>query len=843
MNKESKENMKSMDEIDRLSFNSKNTHFAGNLQSIALEKKAIQNPGMEEGILLDGEWELIEAGRQWEEAMAAAVPGSIHTALVRAGRIPDTNIGANQKIAKEQSFKPWTYRKKFLMSTKKDNMYRLEFDGICNRCTIWFNGHELGRHEGMFGGPEYDVTDLIEKENELIVELEAIPVKINKKFFVHPENNNSWFDTVVINNVYGWHYSNMPSLGIWRSVRIVAVPKFELINPFVATKSISPATVMASVEIKSQNYEINGILEAQISPFNFEGEICSFACPVRSDLSKFTFKAEFIMNEAKLWWPVDLGEPNLYKIEFIYKPSSDEPASKCETIFGIRTIEMDPFPEGPNPDTYNWIFIVNSKKIFAKGTGWCTSDAMLDFSKEKLRRFISLASKQHCQILRAWGSGMPETDEFYDLCDEYGVMVLQEWPTAWNSHNIQPYDILEDTVCRNTLRLRNHPSLVMWGAGNESPDPFGKAIDMMGRLSIELDGTRPFHRGEPWGGSTHNYECYWGYEPLDYNLNLTAKFFGEFGLASMPDYESVMRYMPQKDIKKWPLFENETIKYHTPTFGYKDDVGRLEQYAHFFIDENATLKEMTIGSQLSQAVGLRHPLELARTRWPECAGALYYKLNDNFPAASWSTIDWYGAPKISHYFCQDAFSPLAAIVLFKSVNSYGISLELPVYLADDADALKDKDWEASVKIYDSNLMLVENEKFEGNGSVDSPNRLGTIKLDADKTRSAPLFFVSEVKTENNVVHRNFYFINYEYDKGCLFRLPRTSLKWEADEAASAIIVSNDGNKPAVAVHVLCPGKLNEFEVSDNYFWLESGERKTLRVNFCRNISVEAWNSI
>ena len=89
-------------------------------------------------------------------------------------------------------------------------------------------------------------------------------------------------------------------------------------------------------------------------------------------------------------------------------------------------------------------------------------------------------------------------------------MILQEWPTAWNSHRIQPYEILEETVRHNTIRLRNHPSLVMWGGGNESSEPSGPAIDMMGRYSQELDSTRAFHRGEPWGGSIHSHDVYWG---------------------------------------------------------------------------------------------------------------------------------------------------------------------------------------------------------------------------------------------------------------------------------------------------------------------------------------------
>ena len=168
----------------------------------------------------------------------------------------------------------------------------------------------------------------------------------------------------------------------------------------------------------------------------------------------------------------------------------------------------------------------------------------MDFSRERYERFLDIAASQHVQMLRAWGSGMPETDDFYDLCDRKGIMVIQEWPTAWNSHLEQPYPALEETVRLNTLRIRNHPSLVILSGGNESGNPFGPAIDMMGRYAMELDGTRAFHRGEPWGGSQHDYNCWWGRQPLDYNLKMQADFYGEFGIASMPRYESVQRYLP-----------------------------------------------------------------------------------------------------------------------------------------------------------------------------------------------------------------------------------------------------------------------------------------------------------
>ena len=263
--------------------------------------------------------------------------------------------------------------------------------------------------------------------------------------------------------------------------------------------------------------------------------------------------------EPRAWWPNGLGEPNLYRLTLSLKSESAGETDVSSTTFGLRTLAMKPFPAGPRQCFYDWTFVINGRPTFLKGTGWCTMDSSMDFRRERYERFLKLAQQQNCQMVRGWGSGMPETDEFYDLCDRLGITVLQEWPTAWNSHLNQPYDVLEETVKLNTLRLRNHPSLLMWGGGNESNNPSGNAINMMGRLAIELDGTRPFHRGEPWGGSDHNYACWWGDVHLDHNLKMTSRFFGEFGIASMPNIESVQRYLPENEKNVWPLAEDSVF--------------------------------------------------------------------------------------------------------------------------------------------------------------------------------------------------------------------------------------------------------------------------------------------
>ena len=321
---------------------------------------------------------------------------------------------------------------------------------------------------------------------------------------------------------------------------------------------------------------------------------------------------------------------------------------------------------------------------------------------------------------------------------------------------------------------------------------------------------------------------------------MQADFFGEFGLACSPVYESVMRYLPDEEKDSWPPMDDGAFAYHTPIFNTRQGVSRLSQYANYFVPKDCTLEEYTVGSQLSQAVGVRAVLERARARWPECSGCLYYKMNDNFPAASWACVDWYGAPKIGHYFFQDAFSPLHACVLFETLNFAGTPTELPVYLLDDADALADSKWKVVAWVYDSGLQEVKRAEFEGEGSIRALLSLGTLSLEFEETDSTPLLIVVEVVKDGLVADRTFYFTNFEAEKGCLFTLPQTEL--EMSVKGNTVTVKNVGELAAVAVNVAQPGHLDTFTVSDNYFWLGAGETWMVEVDATDGLTVSAWNA-
>lgn len=836
---------KSLDEVDLESFQAGPSPLDGPAVEVEL-RPMDETPTFrfQKQLSLDGEWALTEdlgSAPDWDQAIPAQVPGSVHMALFRAGRLPDPCFGRNQEIAREASYKSWYLRRRFHWAGGSLPQ-KLCFDGVCNRCQVWLNGTLLGDHEGMFGGPEWDVSALLREENELVVRLEAIPQEfepsgpiVGKK--PHLTSNSSWKRTVVSNNVYGWHYSNLPSLGIWNSVHLDAQPELALRHPFIATMDAASGAMRATVEIAARPEAWSGTLRGIIEPKNFSGKAWSFETDIDQRNSKP--RLSFSIPEPRLWWPNGLGEQNLYTLTLTLTSKDGLEGESISTTFGIRTVRMAPLADGPKEDSYNWHFIINGKPSFIKGTGWCTMDALMDFSRARYDRFLHLAQIQNCQMIRAWGAGMPEKDDFYELCDQYGIMVMQEWPTAWDSHLTQPYEMLEDTVVRNTLRIRNHPSLILYCPGNESMNPYGKAIDMMGRRSVELDGTRAFHRGEPWGGSVHNYDSYWGRQSMDVHVNLTGKFFGEFGIACTPCAESVNRYLPEAEKNLWPPVEDGAFEYHTPIFGTADDISRLKQMVGYFAKPDCSFEQMTIASQLSQIVGVRHTLERARIRYPYCGGALYYKLNDNFPAMSWASVDWYGAPKLGHYVFQKSFAPTAAFVLPKTLNFNGTAHRLPLYLVDDL-AQGSSQYQVLARVYNGKLERILEKTFEFEGEVSIPDQIGSLDLPYEDCCTPPILISIQLSKDGRPVFNTFYFFNYEARQGCLFELPKTRLAL-ATRGGTACI-ENLGDYPAVGVCVSCPGQAYQFTAWENFIWLEPGERRSIRVDRTEGLAVSALNA-
>ncbi|MDQ1234601.1 beta-mannosidase [Paenibacillus sp. SORGH_AS306] len=890
---------RSLDEQDRQSFAATHTPWDAPAAKISVQPTTSSSNNMNDLLAtysvnpsyikapqqyLDGNWEMVQGGeaeqriyQSWESVISVPVPGSIHQGLVQAGILDDPSFGEHAAQAKQYSHQTWWYRCTFdIEDIAVFASSRLIFEGVSPSCVVWLNGTRLGEHQGAFGGPIYDLGSLLQSTNTLIVQVHPAPLG---------NEWNIWESTVVFNCNYGWHYVNLPAVGIWRSVRIEAIPLVQIQHPFVQVNSTAQAKqgeIDLAFALASQQSAYKGVLYGEIVPDNFAGQSIKFQQSIQQDsylsepdhVSPYYTRnvhLQLTIPDAHLWSPLDMGEPYLYRLQLIFIP--DSPAisedsmimhnpvliDQQEITFGLRYIEMKPLPCGQQADMYNWTLTVNDRAVFIKGSGWCTLDALMDFSRERYDHFLSLTAQQHTNFLRAWGGGIPETDDFYDLCDRKGIMVMQEWPTCWGSHARQPQDVLEETVRLNTLRLRNHASLVMWCGGNETSTELDHpAIQMMGRYSIELDNTRPFHRTDPWGGSTHDHIVWNGWTPaysFDYYANLGGIMLSEFGLASAPNLESVLRYMPAEEQQQWPPLPDKSFYHHLPAFDTRDELRILSEFADAFIICDR-LEHFVIGTQLAQVTSLRHKMESARCHFPDEIGVVTYKLNDVYIGVSWATIDWYGVPKMSHYFTQDAYQPLLASVLFNKLNSPHEDQSLPVYVLDDQGVL-DQSWSVGVRVYDQQLQVIQAENWQQEGTVPSVHLIGTIELQQAPLAESPLLIVSEIMQGNEVKCRTFYWLNFADRQGVLWNLPQTSLTVGQPQASKMsllhssvdfpyeIEVKNTGTLPAVGVELYNQSDDVEQSIlvaSDNFFWLDAGESRWIGVTDHRSLHVKAWNS-
>ncbi|MBP7933256.1 MAG: hypothetical protein KA354_01295 [Phycisphaerae bacterium] len=845
---------KSLDDLDRRSFAPGRSPFESRPIEITLsldDPPAPAQPFVRKTISLDGTWEMmgvptgaadprsmvqVEQGRGWHAAIGINIPCSVQTGLFTAGKIPDPAVGFNDQIARQEvAAKEWWFRKGF--DRPGTGQVRLIFDGVDYSATFWLNGHRLGEHEGPFGGPEYDVTSLLREHNVLVVRLDPLP----------PD----WKQVFKTNCVYGWHYVACPPIGIWQSVRLELEPEIKIHDLFVAAADAQKGLINLATELDGPESGFRVSMEGLIRPANFQGKAYRFKVPIESRAPHAVRHWRLTLPEPRLWWPVDLGEPNLYRLDLVIR-DGERVIDGTGTRFGVRTIRMAPTPGGPAPHQYNWTFVINGRPTFMKGCNWCTLDAFLRLTPDRYRRFLTLAKDEHIQIMRSWGGGLLETDTFYNLCDEMGIMVMQEFPLTWQVFDNLRLSVSDEIAHRNIVRIRNHPSLAMWCGGNEHQGQ-GPLIELLGRRCLELDGTRPYHRTDPYGGSLHDYGVYWGRQPFEHYLTLVPYkngpiAIGETGLASPCAVESTLRFLPEPERQVWPPPDNGTFIHHTPTFT-RENMDFLNRHAKE-LDPCADLAGFTRGAQLAQALGLRLVLERMRCNWPQATAMIFYKLTDVYPGCSWATVDYYGVPKIAHDFVRNAFAPLHVCALFESLDAEpGKPLKIRAMLLDDTEQLAANS-EITVRLFNGLLKEVAAHQLLPRGKPERVQDLGELALPIPDRDAAPLLLVLDLRREGKLLDRTWYWFNFRCRPGCLFQLPRTTLR--AEHQRGRVTMTNTGQTPAVGVQAIAPEASDSLRVSDGHLWLNPGETRIIGAELMANVDghtpaigvphVTAWNA-
>jgi len=627
--------------------------------------------------------------------LPATVPGDVRLDLLRAGKISDPFFGMNNEESQWVDSCDWWYQRDLEIELERDCRAFLLFEGIDYQSAVFFNGKQLGRHAGMFSKQVYELPNLSISQSLISIRIwgsNALPklkLSLAHKLYARliaplftPPNAPfpDRYATLKCQMQFGWDFApRLRTCGIWDDAALVITRSVFIQDAWVKSQIPNSNSQTARIEVafaldsdREQDVRAVCIVKGK----NFSGDEQSFKFDLHLQRGRQTCDIEFDLPNAREWNPWDRGEQNLYTLDISASSLiSLEHFDSLTTTFGIRSFQLE--QRGAQRDP--WTFILNGKREFLRGANWVPLDAIPGrLTRADYAARLKQAREANINFLRVWGGGLREKRAFYDLCDELGILVWQEFPFAGATLDRFPrdrafVDFVRDECSAIVRALRQHPSLVVWCGGNEFNPRGNRAIvETLRDVVASEDGTRPFKPASPYRDESHNWRVWHRFANLrDYKKD-ASPFLSEFGLQSAPNIGSLEKFLPSEKI--FP--PNETWEYHHA------ELKKLERYAapvslrakrsnlssrqNEIASSHKTLLAMTpveyvSVTQRAQAHALQIAIEhLRRGKARDAAGVAVWQLTDAWPAISWSVIDYYGVPKRAYYAMKRAYSPVLA---------------------------------------------------------------------------------------------------------------------------------------------------------------------------------------
>jgi beta-mannosidase len=653
---------------------------------------------------LKGTWTLLfaqEGGKSpatFEEALAAGwkkidaqVPGNVELDLARAGLERDPFFGNNLYDYRKYEFCQWWLRRAFTAPARpaEGTEAVLRIEGLNTYGTIWLNGEPLGSVSNMLTSHELDVTDRLSwgAENVITVRIESAMNKAREMDLpVHVYGTESHDEMLALRmpaHSFGWDI--MPrflSAGIWRPIGVDERPRDRITDAYYATTALGPLGAELTVRYRFR-----------ASDPMLQGYTMRLRGSCGSSRFEKTITANFVaagivvkIPDPQLWWPRGYGEPRLYDVELALLKDGAVVDARVERI-GLRTVKIERrYEEGDKGEFKIWI---NGTPIMAMGSNWVPLDAFHSRDAGRLDAAFQMVNDTGCNILRCWGGNVYEDHPFFDLCDQNGVMVWQDFSFACGSYR-QDEEFLKQVTdeARNIIRkLRNHPSILLWAGDNEIDQMFWymgyrEPHARTNRISRETlpnavrdhDPYRPYIESSPCipysieGDYSVPEQHNWG--PRDYFKGefygrTSAHFISEIGYHGCPAVSSLKKYI-SKD-KLWPMPNDEWDTHNTEYIRwdrreYNRNVLMRNQVQALFGQVPDTLEEFALASQISQAEAKKFFIEMVRSRKWRRTGLIWWNLLDGWPQISDAVVDYYLSKKIAYHYIKRSQEPVCLIM-------------------------------------------------------------------------------------------------------------------------------------------------------------------------------------
>jgi len=658
--------------------------------------------------------------------LPAAVPGCVHTDLLAQGLVPDPLIDRNEELVQWIGGCDWRYRCRFTATPEllAHDRVDLHCEGLDTVATVEVNGRVVGRAENMHRPHRFDATAALRPgANEVVVTFtsaltyaRAQAERLGERPRAYPLPFN-FIRKMACN--FGWDWGpTLVTAGIWKPIRLEGWSRARIrgIRTLArVAEAADPAAgdpaapVAGSVELRVE-LERSGeprpvALSLRLDRPDGEGGDATATTAVGPDETEATLRLD--APAVRRWWPRGHGEPSLYDLALTLEDDEGSVREERALRIGFRSVALDTRPDEAGAA---FTLVVNGRAIFAKGADWIPDDPFPSrIGTRRLRTRLQQAADANMNMVRVWGGGLYESDAFYAICDELGLMVWQDFAFACAAYpEEEPFASEVAAEARsNVLRLAPHPSLVLWNGNNENlwghedwgwkealqGRSWGRGfyLDMLPRLLAELDPTRPYWPGSPWSGredlppNADGAGCkhIWdAWNEKDYTVYRTyrPRFVAEFGHQAPATYATLRRAIADRPLTPG----GPGMLHHQKAAGGNDKLeARLAE--HFPVPR--AFDAWHFATQLNQAraleVGIRHFRSLA----PQCMGALVWQLNDCWPSTSWAAVDVDGRLKPLWFALRRAFAPR---LLMLEPHPGGVTLALH----NDSDA----GWKGEVRV-------------------------------------------------------------------------------------------------------------------------------------------------
>ena len=802
----------------------------------------------------------------------ATVPGVVHTDLLQNKIIEDPFFRLNERGLQWIDKEDWVYETCFTLAAdmmRKENM-ELVFEGLDTYADVYLNDECILKANNMFRRWSIPVRQYIREENNILKVYFHSPVKIDvPKWdalpYQYPASNDQSENGGLFNKKisifarkagyhYGWDWGpRLVTSGIWRPVYIRAWSDLRINDVFIEQKEVGAgrAVIAGHVELDADK-DMNGVLVTITDEVT--GRVLG---EWQADLKRGTNRVtvDFVLHKPKLWWSNGLGEPFLYRFRTDIIAGGELLDSKTERV-GIRSLKV---VHQPDKDGHTFYIELNGHPVFAKGANYIPSDNFLPrVTPENYKRTILDAAGVNMNMLRVWGGGIYENDVFYDLCDEHGIMIWQDFMFACSMYPAEGalLDNIHQEAVDNVKRLRNHACIALWCGNNECQDAWlgwgwKREIERQNKeyadkiwaqyrqqYHVTLPGvvreyapgtfywpSSPFAFEGEMSGTTDGDRHYWsvwhGKAPISDYDSEKSRFFSEYGFQSFPEFESVKRYAPYPE--DWDI-RSEVMMSHQRGGDHAN--GLIETYLLNEYKKPRDFRAFLYINHVLQGDAIKTAIESHRRQMPYNMGTLFWQHNDCWPVASWASRDYYGRWKAQHYYTRKAYDDIliSPVVEGDDLKVYAVS-----------DRLENTSGRLQLQVC----------QFDGTVVHHWGKSVGISGNDSRVCFSAPLAKLLEGANRGTVYVRvdytdksgRVYHNNYCLGKQKDMDYPKVDLQTEVRsiEGGYEVTVSADKFARAVCLSVAD----NESVYSDNYFDVQP--KSSVQVQVRTRLSAEAFN--